>query len=1021
MSSISGFSSLLEQSSEGLLLLDAEGIILFINEKAASLLGCQPQDLKNRHFKSAFPEKTGLLWKQLIADAGTGHSQSSRTCYLPQTNSWLECVIHPSATGIMLFLKEASAPLSADEKLLKFNRLYQLLSQINQLIVRCQNQETLFREICAIAVSIGQFRMAWIGWLAPTGAIQPITHAGWNDGYLELFPAINQEYGNGPTALALKEGKYVVCQDIETDPRMLPWKDAALTRGYRSSISIPIKKFGYTFGAFNLYADKVNFFDGEEIRLLQEAAGDLSFALEVLEKEALRTRAERSLIESEKRYQTLTDTAPVGIFHTDASGYTTYVNARWCTIAGMEAALAMGDGWLQAVHPEDRAGLESGWHKAIDSHELSTTDYRFIRPDGSIAWVMGRAVPEKNSKDEITGYIGTITEITEIKLFEQSLKHEKALSDSVINSLPGIFYLYDESGRFLRWNKNFEVISGYSEEEIARMHPLDFFAADQKQLLAERIGAVFTSGQSDVEADFLTKTGQRIPHFFTGLAIQFNNQRCLIGSGIDITALKAAEAQREFERQDKEALINTSDDMIWSVDGNLQLIAGNEAFHKAFERITGNRLSPGSKLLQHPALPDSFTSYSRELYQRALEGKKVKEEIYTGKTITPQNSWFELILHPIREDNAVKAIACYARNITESKMYEATLLHVNQKLKTAQQIGNMGYWETDLRSDQIYWTEQAFRIYGIDPEDFAKNNRCFYQQILPEDFERYLQYEQSLRAGKQSEGCEFRIKDASGRIKTLFEIGTPIINDRQEVIKLEGTVQDITERKKAELALQELNTELQELSSHLLIIRDEERKRIGREIHDELGQQLTAIKMDIAWINKKIPETEEMVKEKISNIIGLLDGSNKSIRRILNELRPTVLDDYDLTDALHWQSKLFSNNTGIPIEWTIKNFPTRPREDISNCLFRVFQEALTNITRYAEAKTVFATLQLLNGQIEMIIKDDGKGFVKDSLKKTQSFGLLGIRERVRTVGGRFNLYTAPGEGTMLEIIIPLAT
>ena len=145
------------------------------------------------------------------------------------------------------------------------------------------------------------------------------------------------------------------------------------------------------------------------------------------------TEAIAELQESEKRYQTLANISPVGIFRTDASGNTTYVNPMWSTISGLPAEKAIGDGWLEAVHPDDKERLRKGWQKSTQTHTTSYSDYRFVRPNGTVAWVMGQAVAEVDSENQVTGYVGTITDITERKNAEQEISKLNAeLEDRVI-------------------------------------------------------------------------------------------------------------------------------------------------------------------------------------------------------------------------------------------------------------------------------------------------------------------------------------------------------------------------------------------------------------------------------------------------------------------------------------------------------------------------------------------------------------------------------------------------------------
>ena len=229
---------------------------------------------------------------------------------------------------------------------------------------------------------------------------------------------------------------------------------------------------------------------------------------------------------------------------------------------------------------------------------------------------------------------------------------------------------------------------------------------------------------------------------------------------------------------------------------------------------------------------------------------------------------------------------------------------------------------------------------------------------------------------------------------------------------------NISQRVKAQEEIKETSEKLRQLTAHLQNIREEERKRIAREIHDELGQQLTAIKMDVAWIDKKIPDETLLLKSKLKNIITLLDASNSSIRKILNELRIGVLDHHGLIEALQWQGQQFSYNTSIPLDFNIPDQPLQIEETIATCIFRVFQEALTNITRYANAKHVNISLTFNDGMIYFSITDDGMGFDTALLKTNKSFGILGMKERVASLNGKFELASVAGTGTSITITIP---
>jgi PAS domain S-box-containing protein len=180
--------------------------------------------------------------------------------------------------------------------------------------------------------------------------------------------------------------------------------------------------------------------------------------------------------------------------------------------------------------------------RAIRGEEVDDVEM-FVRytgaPEGLWTRITGR--PLRGAKGELAGGVIVCRDITERKRAEEALRREKEFSDTTIDSLPGVFYHYDVTGRFLRWNKNFEAVTGYSREEIARMHPLDFFAGDDRALVEERIGRVFITGEGDAEADFIRKDGRAVPYYFTGRRALFDGEPYLVGVGIDIAERKRAE------------------------------------------------------------------------------------------------------------------------------------------------------------------------------------------------------------------------------------------------------------------------------------------------------------------------------------------------------------------------------------------------------------------------------------------------------------------------------------------------
>ena len=229
---------------------------------------------------------------------------------------------------------------------------------------------------------------------------------------------------------------------------------------------------------------------------------------------------------------------------------------------------------------------------------------------------------------------------------------------------------------------------------------------------------------------------------------------------------------------------------------------------------------------------------------------------------------------------------------------------------------------------------------------------------------------------------------------------------------------DITKRKLAEEKITQSRKQLRNLSFYLQTVREEERGEIAREIHDELGQELTAIKMDLSWLSKKLPQDQQLLRDRISGMTELANSMIQTVKRITSELRPAVLDDLGVAAALEWEIGEFQKRTGYACELVIEPEEFKLDPGRSTAVYRIFQESLTNVARHARATSVVATLTAGPEALEMIIRDNGIGITKEQLESRESFGLIGISERARQYGGRALITGVVGEGTTITVKIP---
>jgi signal transduction histidine kinase len=228
------------------------------------------------------------------------------------------------------------------------------------------------------------------------------------------------------------------------------------------------------------------------------------------------------------------------------------------------------------------------------------------------------------------------------------------------------------------------------------------------------------------------------------------------------------------------------------------------------------------------------------------------------------------------------------------------------------------------------------------------------------------------------------------------------------------------QHRRAEEQLRQSHEQLRALSVYLQSVREEERTRIAREVHDELGQALTCCKLDLSWIASKLPRELKPLVEKARALTSHIDSTIQTVRRISAELRPGVLDHLGLVAALEWQANEFQNRTGIKCDVQTNLRETLLDQDLSTTLFRIFQETLTNVIRHAGATQVTVILKQDDSRITLEVKDNGRGISRSEVSDGKSMGLLGMRERAALLGGIFKIgRVARGNGTRVSVSIPL--
>lgn len=239
--------------------------------------------------------------------------------------------------------------------------------------------------------------------------------------------------------------------------------------------------------------------------------------------------------------------------------------------------------------------------------------------------------------------------------------------------------------------------------------------------------------------------------------------------------------------------------------------------------------------------------------------------------------------------------------------------------------------------------------------------------------------------------------------------------------QMTAVLRDVTQRRRAEADLHQLNAQLRELSSSLQDVREQERSRISRELHDDLGQQLTGLKLELAWLSSRIKEGRELPLDRVTDMKGMLDVAITSVRRISTDLRPLILDDLGFAEAVEWHVAEVAKRSHLKIVLNLPAHELVNDDARATALFRIVQESLTNILRHAQAHNVHVSLSSNGESLCLRIQDDGIGMPEKI--RVGGIGLVSMRERVNALGGEFRISTAFDSeihpGVLIEVMLPL--
>jgi PAS domain S-box-containing protein len=809
------YHNIFDAAGDAMLVLDFDsGSVLDANPAAVRMFGYTVDELRLLHHKDLFADPEAADCPdtcQTLHLPQFPYRKKDGTIFFAETTS----THYPQKTRTICIvsIRDITERKKAEERVSAAQRLYIVLSQINQSIVRVRDLETLLADICRISVEYGKFRMVWVALFDnESKSIRPVAHAGSEDGYLSAIEIHfgDDALGSSPMGRVIDLGTYDICNDIETDPRMEPWRAEALKRGYRSSAAFPIRLHGTVVGAISIYAEEPSFFNETEVNLLDEIAMDVSFALDMLDEQARRTRAETALTGSEERVKFFADvlehaSQPFAVGYPD--GRIGIVNPAFCELLGYTEA-GLHDLTWHAITPPEFHEQEA---EAIRELERTGIPQRYEKEyrhkDGTRVPVEMFAHRVVDSAGNTRYFYSFVTDISERRQAEEAIRAERDLAHRYLDIAGVMLCVINREGTVTLINRKGAEILGYAEEEILGKDWCDTFVPDGARPEVKEVFDRIMSGEVAPfeyhENTVLAKSGERTIAFHNTLLTGPSGEISgILFSGEDITPRREMEAALRESEERFRNLIQNASDMIRIIDKNGLIVYSSPSTR----RITG--YDPAGVIGRRPT--DFMHPDDRERVKAAL-GEVVDRTnpgIPTEFRIRHADGHYvdvESVALNLLDIPSVNGIVTTTRPIAERRKAEQALRESEERYRTIFEAAGDAILlmnEVFLDGNQKLQELLGYRldeIVGLQPEDFSPP----LQPDGRSSHEAVSAYASSALGGApQSFSWVFRRKDGSP-IETEISLRAVTVAKEPCLIAL---IRDVTGLNRATLETRKLSS-----------------------------------------------------------------------------------------------------------------------------------------------------------------------------------------------------------------------
>ena len=725
-------------------------------------------------------------------------------------------------------------------------------------------------------------------------------------------------------------------------------------------------------------------------------------------------RMRQALKEVEAAHQQLRlviDTVPTLLSSAGPDGQVEFVNQRWSDFGGLSSQDVKGWRWVETLHPDDRDRFVGEYRAALASGVPLESEARVQRVDGEYRWLLLRAVPLRDERGTIVQWYGSADDIEDRKQAEQRVRQADRERQFLTDTIPALVWstLPDGSSDFN--NQRWLEYTGLSADQAAGWGYVDVIHPEDYERRTPQWKAAFAAGEPmEDEARLRRADGQY--RWFLHRAVPLRDEAGKIlkwvGTSTDIDDLKRAEGVL----REQAGLLDLSHDTVFVRDMNDVITYWNRGAEMLYGWSRDEAVGKVTHQLTQTVFPAPLEEINRELLRT---GRWEGELVHTkrdGTRVVVASRW------SLQRDEGERPVAILETNndISDRKRLDNELQRSQAYLIAAQELGNTGSWAWRISSGQVYWSEEVFRIFGLDPRTTRPSRELLTQSWHADDQELAERTIDDATGEKHDYQMDVRIVRQDGSIRYVHVRGQPVFDQAGETDEFIGVIMDITDRRRTERALRRARERALETRFTAVL---EERTRLARDIHDTLLQGFTGIALKLLAAITRVTGPPESVTA-LRDLVGLAQRTLTDARRAVWDLRSPALEAGDFPTALRTAAEDCVRGTTLKLEYDIGGLPRPVDPDVGAVVIRVAQEAIANAVKHAAARTVRVRLSFKARRVRLSVIDDGRGFTvaSDLHAYGGHWGLLGMRERASQVRGKLRLRSNPGHGTELVLLVP---